>query len=426
MNAYARVVLAAVLSVGAATAVTACADDGSGAADGEVSLHIGALVPLTGDLSDFGPSMQRSSELALQQINAAIEEAGLDHSVKLNSADTQGQPQAAVQAARSLVADGANCLAGPAASSETIPVARSVAIRDRVPLVSSVATSEDLTKLEDDGLVSRVMITDRYQGQALVDAMGKYDLDGQVEGKVAAVAARNDAYGTGVVEFFREAWEAAGGEVGTEILFDPEQASYNSEAQELTSGDADVTLLVSFPEEFLRLGAALARTRKWDPADTWGISLLSDNLPKEAGAELTEGLSDAGQGTPDDADAYRTFKALYKDAGGPPGQAFDPHQFDATMLCYLAAAAAGSTEPDAIVDQLSRVSSPPGDKFTWKELPEAVEALANGDDINYEGASGPIDLDENGDPTAGVFDIFTIKDGKYVPRGEILIDGDGQ
>lgn len=425
MVALARRILGTVAAIGVIAGVSACGDDGD-SGGGEVDLKIGALVPLTGDLSDYGPSMQRSSEIALEEIESAISEAGLKHAVSLDSADTQGLPQAAVQAARSLVADDANCLAGPAASAETIPVARTVAIRERVPLVSSVATSEDLTDLEDDGLVSRVMITDRYQGQALVDAIAQYDLDGEIEGKIAAVAARNDAYGTGVVEFFRQAWEAAGGEIGTEILFDPEQPSYNSEAQELTAGDPDVTLLVAFPEEFLRLGPALERTGQWDPADTWGISLLSDNLPSEAGPKLTEGLSDAGQGSPDDADAYTAFKNLYKQAGGPPGQAFDAHQFDAVMLCYLAAAAAGSTEPEAIVEQLSPVSSPPGDKFTWEELPEALEALANGEDIDYEGASGPIDLDENGDPTAGVFDIYTIEDAEYVPRGEILVTGGEQ
>ena len=51
------------------------------------------------------------------------------------------------------------------------------------------------------------------------------------------------------------------------------------------------------------------------------------------------------------------------------------------------------------------ISGPPGDKYTFEQLPEAIEALQNGDDIDYEGASGPIDLDENGDPTAGVYDI---------------------
>ena len=39
----------------------------------------------------------------------------------------------------------------------------------------------------------------------------------------------------------------------------------------------------------------------------------------------------------------------------------------------------------------------------------AIEALQNGDDIDYEGASGQIDMDETGDATAGVYDIYRYK-----------------
>ena len=44
-----------------------------------------------------------------------------------------------------------------------------------------------------------------------------------------------------------------------------------------------------------------------------------------------------------------------------------------------------------------------------RTLPDAVEALQNGDDIDYQGASGAIDMDENGDATAGVYDIYEYK-----------------
>ena len=40
-------------------------------------------------------------------------------------------------------------------------------------------------------------------------------------------------------------------------------------------------------------------------------------------------------------------------------------------------------------------------------------ALA-GEDFDYVGASGPIDLDANGDPTAGTYDIYQIQGSDYV------------
>ena len=63
------------------------------------------------------------------------------------------------------------------------------------------------------------------------------------------------------------------------------------------------------------------------------------------------------------------------------------------------------------------VSGPPGDQYTWEELPDAIEALQNGDDIDYQGAAGPLDLDDNGDATAGVYDLYEFKGTRARARG---------
>jgi branched-chain amino acid transport system substrate-binding protein len=45
-------------------------------------------------------------------------------------------------------------------------------------------------------------------------------------------------------------------------------------------------------------------------------------------------------------------------------------------------------------------TAPGGTEYSWQQLPEAVKALEAGEDINYMGASGPVDMDENGDASA--------------------------
>ena len=50
-----------------------------------------------------------------------------------------------------------------------------------------------------------------------------------------------------------------------------------------------------------------------------------------------------------------------------------------------------------------------------------IEALQNGDDIDYVGASGAIDLDENGDATAGVYDLYSFKGGEITIIDEIAV-----
>ena len=94
-------------------------------------------------------------------------------------------------------------------------------------------------------------------------------------------------------------------------------------------------------------------------------------------------------------------------------------EFDATVLCYLAAVAAGSTDGQKMADHLIDITAPGGDQFTWQQLPDAIKALEDGKDIDYTGASGPIDMDVHGDPTAGVFDIYRYSGNGLKVAGEI-------
>jgi branched-chain amino acid transport system substrate-binding protein len=91
------------------------------------------------------------------------------------------------------------------------------------------------------------------------------------------------------------------------------------------------------------------------------------------------------------------------------------------ILCYLGALAANSTDGADIADAITAVTGPPGTKYTFEQLPQAIEALQNGDDIDYEGASGPIDWDENGDLSRYVYDIQQFQNGKLVKLGTVEV-----
>ena len=68
------------------------------------------------------------------------------------------------------------------------------------------------------------------------------------------------------------------------------------------------------------------------------------------------------------------------------------------------------------------MAGPGGTEYTWQDLPQAIEALQNGEDIDYTGASGPIDLDDAGDATAGVYDLYEFgSDGAPEPTDEIEV-----
>ena len=375
-------------------------------------LTIGDLVPLTGDLSVFGPSGRFAANLAVTEAQKALKQAGATNiKVSIEHADTQTQPQAAVSAARKLVSDGATCLAGAWASADTIPVAQSVSSRQQIPQISPASTSAQITTLKDNGYLFRTAPSDVLQGKALADVIA------QTMGKktVLSLAARNDAYGQGFIDRVKQVWTGMGGKVtsASPVLYDPNAASYDSEAQSIVSGNPGAYVIIDFPQTYSKVGAALLRTGKFDASKMWTADgLASSTIPQGVPAAALNGARGTRPGTPASGPAVTAFNKLYQQQGGPPRASYEPQNFDATMLCFLAAVAAGSNKGSAIRDQLQAVSGPPGKKYTFQQLGQAVKALLQGKQIDYEGVSGPINFDSNGDPSAATYDVYQYQKGK--------------
>ena len=163
----------------------------------------------------------------------------------------------------------------------------------------------------------------------------------------------------------------------------------------------------------------------FDPTTTFVTDgLISGDLAEGAGEDAVEGLRGTAPGVPDDDESAQAFDDLWNDSDIEPDverQTFDAQNFDAVILCYLAAVAAGSTEGADMAEFVQDISAPEGDQYTWDQLPDAIEALQNGDDIDYQGASGPIDMDENGDATSGVYDIYEFKNGVPEATDEVEV-----
>jgi branched-chain amino acid transport system substrate-binding protein len=397
-------------------------DDGGGGGEQSLDLVIGDSIPLTGDLSDFGPPGEKASDIAVAEINKAIQEAGVEHTVKVVHEDNETNPQAAVQAARKMVdSDGATCITGAWASADTIPTSQSVAIPDGVLLISPASTSDEITGLDDNGLVNRTSPPDSFQGPTLAEAMSQ--AMGGAQGKTVNVGARNDAYGTGLAGTFGDAWKGLGGTIGQEVIYDPEQPSYNSEAQQITSGNPDAIVEIDFPETFVKVGPALERTGNWDPATAWATDgLASSDLPADVGVQTVEGMRGTAPGAPEKLEPAAAFGQLYESSEplDVERQTFDAQQFDATILCYLAAVSAGSTDGQDMADALIDITTG-GQVFTWQQLPDLINALQNGDDVDYEGASGSVEMNQDGDATAEVYDLYRYRGGEIDVFSEIPV-----
>ncbi len=405
-----------------ALGLAACGGGGGGSGPGskQLSLTIGNSLPLSGSYRPLGDSGQKASDLALDQIKQAIGEVDADHTVRTVSEDQGGDSETATESAKRLVNDaGASCLTGPWSSDAVDQTAQDIVIPAKVLEIAPVPTGEDVGDLNDHDLVNSTALPESLEGSALSKAI---DLDlGGAQGHSVNVAASNDSYGDTLSQDFIQDWQDKDGTVsGQTVLAVPPPTTAS-----ITSGSPDAILLVDDLNGFSQLAPALSSSYGWDPSKAWGSDqLVSPSLPDQVGSEATDGMRALAPGTPTGEAASTAFLHDFKSA--------DPHnvklapfaaqEFDATVLCYLAAVAAGSTDGQQMADHLIDITAPGGDEFTWQQLPDAIRALEDGKDIDYTGASGPIDMDVHGDPTAGVFDVYQYSGDGMEVVGEVSVE----
>jgi ABC-type branched-subunit amino acid transport system substrate-binding protein len=382
-----------------------------------VNLTIGKLLEVTGPLSETGPSQDKAIKLAVAYANEQAAKAGVPIVAKDIGADVQGDPQAALSAARSLVDQGASCLIGPAITPESIAIANGLTIRKKVT-IWPVGTSMRLRTIKDEGTIFRTVPPDSLQAHALVAAV--IDKLGSADGKLVSVIYRNEPYGEGLAKGFAAAWEAKGGKVQGPVVFDPAQATFDSEAGQVVANNPDAYVIIDYPDTYAKLGAALVRTGKFDPAKTFVADALAfSTVPSNIPPQAIEGTRGTRGGTPTGTDAYKLFDSLWQKAGGVEHFSLDANSFDSTTLCFLAAAAAKSADPAAIASHIRDITAPGAPKYYLTNLADALKAVTAGQKIDYVGVAGAFEFADNGDPTVSLFDIFEYQKGKLVVLKQI-------
>jgi ABC-type branched-subunit amino acid transport system substrate-binding protein len=439
---------AASICLSVIVAVSACGGGGGGEGDGpgsaQLDLVIGNVLPLTGTSKSLGQSGQKASDLAIERIEAGIGEVDADHAVRFGEEDQGKDADAATAAAKTLVNDdGSSCLIGPWSPEAVEPSADEIAVPSDVLEIAPVPATEEVVELRDRDLVNSTALPESLEGSALTKAIER-DLGG-VQGMTVNVAASNDTYGDTLTQDFIEQWQDDDGTVGGQIVLAPPPLSssstgygssgysgssdyssaYSAQAQQITSGSPDAIVLIDDLNGFSQLAPALTSSYGWDPETAWGSDqLVAPALPALVGADEVEGMRALAPGTPKGEEASSAFVQQFKSADPSDIRLapFAAQQFDATVLCYLAAVAAGSTDGQKMADELIDITAPGGMKYSWQQLPDAIEALEDGEDIDYTGASGPIDMDVSGNPTSGVFDVYQYAGDRLEVVGEVSVE----
>ncbi len=109
----------------------------------------------------------------------------------------------------------------------------------------------------------------------------------------------------------------------------------------------------------------------------------------------------------------QTPTATAQEGGSLSDLNYAAETYDAVMLIALAAEAAG-TDGSALASEIVNVSREGTACSTFTECKELLDA---GEDINYEGVSGPNDLNGNGEPLSGTYGILQFGDDNRLDEG---------
>ena len=375
-------------------------------------LIVGNLNGFTGPLTEFATPLRNSVELAAEHVNRAGGIHG--SSMLIISRDTAVNPVQGVDSARALVdVENAVAVVGALSSGVTIAVANSVMIPKERLIISGASTAPAITVLEDNDYVFRTAPSDAAQGIVLANLATEQGYE------TAGIIYINNAYGEGLADQFAQTFAANGGEITARIPHEDAQPTYVSELEKATEGDPDVLVTISYPGQ---AQVYIRESLEGDYADTFlfvdGVkgSDWIDAIDGWAQLEGTHGTAPGGPDRPEKA----TFESAYLSTFGyPVSHPFMAEHYDATVLIALAAAKAGTTTDSALIrDALRDVANAPGEVVGPGRagIARAFDLIANGRDINYEGASGVVDIDGNGD-VFGPIEIWKIEAGAIASTG---------
>lgn len=395
------------------TPTSGSASPNAAAGDGK-GLKIGSLLPATGDLASVGQPMLAAVPLLVDTVNKCGGVNGAPVTLVPNT-DDQTDPTAGADGMTKLAeVDKVAGVVGSFASSVS-SAAIPIAIRNKVMLVSPGSTSPVFTergkKGEFQGYWARTAPPDTYQARALAKLAYERGI------RRAATIVINNDYGRGFEKEFVQAFKKLGGTITDEAKparYDPKATTFETEVQAAFGGKPQGVAAVAYAET----GALLLKTAYQQGLSKGVQILLTDGSKSDQFADQVGKTSDGkfilqgAVGTIPGADgkALAEFTKRWQAKYNQPPAAYAPQSWDAAALLVLAAQAAKANTGEAIKGKIREVANGPGKDVS--DVCDGLKLLGQGDTINYQGASGNVDIDANGD-VSGVYDVWEVEaDGK--------------
>lgn len=386
----------------ASAATALCA----GAAMAE-DVKIGILYGFTGPIESLTGHMANASEAAMAEVNASGKSA---YNFVSARADSTCVDAAAAQAAaeKLVTAEGVKAILGGDCSGVTRAVLQNVARPNGIAMVSPSATSPALSADEDDGLFFRTAPSDAREGEVMGQILKEKGVTS------IALTYSNSDYGKGLAEAIAAGFTAQGGTVTINAPHDDGKADYAAEVAALAAAGGDLLVVAGYLDQG---GKGIIQASLDSGAfSTFGLpgGMVGDSLPAAIGPALDGSYGQVAQSDSPGA-------AILKDMGAAANPAYDAtspytmESYDAAALVMLAMNKAKSTDSKVYAPMILEIANGPADgsgvKIMPGELGKALELIAAGTAIDYDGASG-VTLIGPGE-SAGRYKEFVVKGGVY-------------
>ena len=370
-------------------------------ADGH-GIKMGIILGFTGPIESLTPAMAASAELAFKEASDSGSLLG-GKKISVTRADsTCVDSAAAVTAAEGLISGGVVAIMGADCSGVTGAIAEKVAVPNGVVMISPSATSPGLTDINDRGYFFRTAPSDARGGQILADITKDRGV------KSVAITYTNNDYGKGLADVYSAAVKAHGIKVTTVAAHEDGKADYSSEVATLASAGGDAVAVIGYLDQG---GKGIIQGSLDSGAfDTFILSdgMIGDSLTDSFGKALNKSFGSIPGSTGKGAGVFsKVAKAAGIDSSGP----YTGESYDAAALITLAMQAGGKADRAAVQKNVMSVANAPGTKIYPGQLKKALDLLAKGKAVNYEGATG-VEFTEVGE-AFGSFLEKEIKGGKF-------------
>ena len=377
-----------------------------GNVDGQ--LKIGVLLPQTGPGMPIGVSMTAAVQMAVNEINAA---GGVNGQPVAVAVADEGSTQEAASKALDDLLNGqkVDAIVGPASSKVALALMDRI-VDARVATCSPTATATALSDYPDKGYFFRTMASDDLEAKALGEVIA------DSVGKPTAVVYPDDEYGRRMSQSLAATLTQQDTKITSETSYDATvtdtSGTYFPEvASSVLKDNPAAVAVIGTPDAGGRVIAALQARAVVSPSifvtDGMRVPNLFDKVQPGRPESVAgiEGTSPAPDGI-----GATWFTDAFAAANPSVPDYYAAYAYDCANLIALSAQAAQTDDASRFIDQMVPTSRAGVD---CRNFTDCAKDLAEGRNIDLNGASGRIELQSNGDASYGTYDLF-----KFGPDGK--------